>query len=38
MTMVNLYAAGNITRENMALVLVRAFDAINDTDLVAYVS
>ena len=26
-----LDAAGNITRENMALVLVRAYDAINET-------
>ncbi|WP_432363777.1 S-layer homology domain-containing protein [Sporosarcina sp. UB5] len=33
----NLEAAGNITRENMAIVLVRAFDAINETDLVAFV-
>lgn len=28
---------GSITRENMALVLVRAFDTINGTDLVAHV-
>jgi len=32
-----LDAAGNITRENMAIVLVRAYDAINKTDLVAHV-
>ena len=32
-----LDAAGDITRENMALVLVRAYDAVNETDLVAYV-
>ncbi|WP_301107927.1 S-layer homology domain-containing protein [Sporosarcina sp.] len=32
-----LNAAGNITRENMALVLVRAYDAVNNTDLVSYV-
>ena len=32
-TTVNLDAAGNITRENMAIVLVRAYDAINETDL-----
>jgi len=33
----SLDAAGDITRENMAIVLVRAYDAINKTDLVAYV-
>jgi len=33
----SLNAAGDITRENMAIVLVRAYDAINKTDLVAYV-
>jgi len=33
----SLDAAGDITRENMALVLVRAYDAINKTDLVAHV-
>lgn len=32
-----LNAAGDISRENMALVLVRAYDAINKTDLVAHV-
>ncbi|QTD40806.1 S-layer homology domain-containing protein [Sporosarcina sp. Te-1] len=30
--------AGNITRENMAIVLVRAFDRVNDIDLAAYVA
>ncbi|GKV57393.1 hypothetical protein NCCP2222_33400 [Sporosarcina sp. NCCP-2222] len=29
---------GNITRENMAIVLVRAFDRINDIDLATYVA
>ena len=33
----SLDAAGDITRENMAIVLVRAYDAINKTDLVAHV-
>jgi len=33
----SLNAAGDITRENMAMVLVRAYDAINKTDLVAHV-
>ena len=32
-----LDAAGNISRENMAMVLVRAFDSLNGTDLVATV-
>ncbi|WP_153730542.1 S-layer homology domain-containing protein [Sporosarcina obsidiansis] len=32
-----LNAAGNITRENMAIVLVRAYDAVNKTDLLSYV-
>lgn len=32
-----LDAVGNITRENMALVLVRAFDQIHNIDLVSYV-
>ncbi|QTD42585.1 S-layer homology domain-containing protein [Sporosarcina sp. Te-1] len=32
-----LGAANNITRENMAIVLVRAFDAVNKTDLVTLV-
>ena len=32
-----LDAAGDITRENMALVLVRAYNTIHETDLVAYV-
>ncbi|WP_248513638.1 S-layer homology domain-containing protein, partial [Sporosarcina sp. NCCP-2222] len=30
--------AGNITRENMAIVLVRAFDRVNDIDLATYVA
>lgn len=34
----SLGAAGTITRENMAIVLVRAYDAIHDTDLVNHVS
>jgi len=29
---------GNITRENMAIVLVRAFDRVNDIDLATYVA
>ena len=33
----NLLAADNITRENMAVVLVRAFDTLNNIDLVSYV-
>lgn len=33
-----LLAADNITRENMALVLVRAFDQVNEIDLVTYVN
>lgn len=33
----SLDASGNITRENMALVLVRAFNEIHSVDLVAYV-
>ncbi|NYF23810.1 S-layer homology domain-containing protein [Sporosarcina sp. JAI121] len=33
----NLLAGDNITRENMAVVLVRAFDKVNDFDLVSYV-
>ncbi|MFS0576675.1 S-layer homology domain-containing protein [Sporosarcina sp. 179-K 3D1 HS] len=33
-----LDAAGNITRENMAIVLVRAFDRVNDIDLATYVA
>ncbi|MET3655383.1 S-layer homology domain-containing protein [Sporosarcina psychrophila] len=33
-----LLATDNITRENMALVLVRAFDKVEDIDLVAYVN
>ena len=32
-----LLAADNITRENMAVVLVRAFDKVNGMDLVSYV-
>ncbi|WP_153722057.1 S-layer homology domain-containing protein [Sporosarcina cascadiensis] len=33
----SLKAAGSITRENMAIVLVRAYDAVNKTDLISYV-
>lgn len=33
----NLLAGDNITRENMAVVLVRAFDTLNNIDLVSYV-
>jgi len=33
-----LLAVDNITRENMALVLVRAFDTVNEIDLVEYVN
>ncbi|ARK25442.1 hypothetical protein SporoP37_12765 [Sporosarcina sp. P37] len=33
----SLKAAGSITRENMAIVLVRAYDAVNKTDLLSYV-
>jgi len=33
-----LDATADITRENMALVLVRAFDTVNKTDLVSYVA
>lgn len=33
----SLGASGNITRENMAIVLVRAYDAIHETNLVEYV-
>ncbi|PIC74199.1 S-layer homology domain-containing protein [Sporosarcina sp. P17b] len=33
----SLDAAGDITRENMAIVLVRAFDRVYDVDLVSYV-
>ena len=33
-----LGAGNDITRENMAIVLVRAFDAIHKTDLVTYVA
>ncbi|MEK4484663.1 S-layer homology domain-containing protein [Psychrobacillus sp. FSL H8-0484] len=33
-----LLAADKISRENMALVLVRAFDAVNESDLVSYVN
>lgn len=32
-----LGAGGNITRENMAIVLVRAYDAVNKTELLTYV-
>ncbi|AXI01181.1 S-layer homology domain-containing protein [Sporosarcina sp. PTS2304] len=32
-----LDASGDITRENMAIVLVRAFDRVHDIDLVSYV-
>ncbi|MEK4023820.1 S-layer homology domain-containing protein [Sporosarcina sp. FSL W7-1283] len=32
-----LKATGNITRENMAIVLVRAYDAVNKTDLLTFV-
>jgi len=34
----NLLAGDNITRENMAVVIVRAFDQVNDIDLVTYVA
>ncbi|WOV88041.1 S-layer homology domain-containing protein [Sporosarcina oncorhynchi] len=34
----SLGATEDITRENMAIVLVRAYDSINDTDLVAFVA
>ncbi|PIC79922.1 hypothetical protein CSV75_08075 [Sporosarcina sp. P18a] len=33
----SLGAAGSITRENMAVVLVRAYDSVNKTDLLSYV-
>ncbi|PIC98131.1 MULTISPECIES: S-layer homology domain-containing protein [unclassified Sporosarcina] len=33
----SLHAGGSITRENMAIVLVRAYDSVNKTDLSAYV-
>ncbi len=33
----NLLAGDNITRENMAVVIVRAFDQVKDMDLVTYV-
>jgi len=33
----NLLAGDNITRENMAVVIVRAFDQVKDMDLVAFV-
>ncbi|AXH98338.1 hypothetical protein DV702_00625 [Sporosarcina sp. PTS2304] len=33
----SLNAAGSITRENMAIVLVRAYDSVNKTDLLTYV-
>ena len=34
----HLLAGDNITRENMAVVIVRAFDQVNDIDLVTYVA
>ncbi|WP_421101534.1 S-layer homology domain-containing protein, partial [Sporosarcina psychrophila] len=34
----NLLAGDNITRENMAVVIVRAFDQVNDLDLVTFVA
>ncbi|MBO0603167.1 S-layer homology domain-containing protein [Sporosarcina sp. E16_3] len=34
----NLLAGDNITRENMAVVIVRAFDQVKDMDLVTYVA
>ncbi len=34
----NLLASDNITRENMAIVLVRAFDEVKDMDLITYVA
>lgn len=33
----SLNAAGTITRENMAIVLIRAYDSVNKTDLLTYV-
>ncbi|MDV6379059.1 S-layer homology domain-containing protein [Sporosarcina sp. GW1-11] len=33
----SLNAAGSITRENMAIVLIRAYDSVNKTDLLTYV-
>ena len=34
----NLLAGDNITRENMAVVIVRAFDQVKDMDLITYVA